>query len=91
MEDGADDEEADQRVEDIPSRQPDRPAAQDDAERHPGIAQHVPKGAADIQVVLCAALQQQCDAEIGRKARGGDAHDPLTIDRDRLPKPMHAE
>ena len=51
----------------------------------------MPKGAPDIEVILRAVLQQQRDAEIGRKAESGDGHDPTAIDRDRIHEAFHAD
>ena len=90
VENGADYEETDERIEHRPARQHDRAAAEHDTERDPGIAQHMPEGAADVQIVLCAVLEQQGDAEIGDKAQGGNAHDPSAVDSDRMQQPLES-
>ena len=51
----------------------------------------MPESAADIQVVFRSVLEQQSDAEIGRKAHGGNNHDPAAIDGDRLQQPLEAD
>ncbi len=90
VENRADHEETDERIEHRPARQHDRAAAQHDTERDPGIAQHVPKGAADIQIVFRAVLQQQGDAEIGHKAHGGNAHDPPAVHWHRMQQSLES-
>ena len=65
-----------------PSGEHDNAAAHDHPERHPGIAQHMPKGAADIQIVLRTMLQQEGNGEVRREADQGDEHDPSPRDRD---------
>ncbi len=51
----------------------------------------MPEGAANVEVVFCAMLQQQRDNEVGHEAERGDRHDPLTLDGYRLQQPLDAD
>ena len=86
-----DDQQADERVQNSPACEENRPAADDDSERHPGVSQHVPECTSDIQIVLRSMLEQQGDAEIGHKTDGGHGHNPCAVDRNRVQKSLHAD
>lgn len=89
--DRADDQQADERIQDRPSRQEYRAAADNDAERDPCVSDHVPERAPDVQIVFRSVLEQQGNSEIGHETDGCDDHDPRTVYGNRLRQPLQAD
>ena len=50
----------------------------------------MPKGAADIEIVLGSALQEERDTQIGCETQGGDRHDPAAVHRDGLQQSLES-
>lgn len=82
------DDHADQRIQNSPAGEENADAASGDAEGNPRVSEHVPKGSADVQIVLRAPLKQQGDAEIGNEADKCDADDPGAGDGNGIEDPL---
>ena len=78
------DDEADRGIDPQPSRQHDDQGRDHHAERDAGIGRHVQIGAADIEVAVAAAHEQQRRAAIDDDAERCDRHDGPAGDRRRL-------
>ena len=77
-----------ERIKNPPASQQNHSSAHDDSQRYPRIAQHMPEGATDIEVILGTMLKQERDRQVGGKTDQGDQHDPFTGNRNRSHDPF---
>ena len=72
VEDYQRDRDAGRRIEPQPAGRPLRQGRQHDAKRHAGIGRHVQEGAADVEIAVAAAHEEEGGATVDQDADAGD-------------------